>query len=305
MRFAEPPWHGGLAGWRIIGPMGMTVHRLADIEAFKALAGPFLLEREAEHNLLLGILGQLGGSTSNERVTCLVVRHRDGTVVGAVLHAPPYNPVLSQVDDLEAVDALVDSLRAERLPGLLGPSAAAVRFVERWRASTGQHAELEMAQRAFRLDRVLPLAHRASGSWRFGEERDHPLLSRWMRNFQEEALPASSHLEQVEPLVDRWIRRIGRTLYVWEDRDGPVSVVGVGGATPNSIRVGPVYTPPEHRGRGYATALTASASQDQLDRGRRFCTLFTDLANPTSNRIYRAIGYEPVYDMDQYRFVSG
>jgi hypothetical protein len=280
----------------------MRVHRFGDVEAFMALAGRYLLDREAEHNLLLGIVGQLGGSTSGEHVTCLVVTDGDGRVVGAALHAPPYHPVLSQVDDPEAVDALVDSLSAEPLPGLLGPSATAARFVERWGASTGQDAELEMAQRAFRLDRVLPLARRASGSWRFAEERDRPLLSRWMRNFQEEALPASSHLEEVEPLVDRWIRRIGRTLYVWEDGEGPVSVVGVGGATPNSIRVGPVYTPPEHRGRGYATTLTASASQDQLDRGRRFCTLFTDLANPTSNRIYRVIGYEPVYDMDHYRF---
>ena len=56
------------------------------------------------------------------------------------------------------------------------------------------------------------------------------------------------------------------------------------------------------RGHGYATSLTAAASADQLARGRRFCFLFTDLANPTSNAIYRSIGYEPVCDMDQYRF---
>jgi hypothetical protein len=81
-----------------------------------------------------------------------------------------------------------------------------------------------------------------------------------------------------------------------------VSVVGAGGETPNGIRIGPVYTPPEVRNRGYASALTAAASADQLARGRRFCFLFTDLANPTSNKIYQAIGYEPVCDMDQYRF---
>lgn len=287
--------------------MGMTVHRLDDVGAFMELAGPFLLAREAEHNLLLGIVGQLGGvgATVERGSTCVVVTAGDDTVLGAALHAPPYNAVLSKVDDLEVVDALVDSLRGERLPGLVGPNGAAARFVERWQTATGQRAELEMAQRAFRLDRVLPIARVPSGTWRFAEERDQSLLSHWMRDFQEEALPASSHIDQVEPLVDRWIRRIGRTLYLWEDPFRPVSVVAVGGATPNSIRLGPVYTPQAYRGRGYATALTAAASQDQLDRGRRFCTLFTDLANPTSNRIYRAIGYEPVYDMDQYRFVSG
>jgi predicted GNAT family acetyltransferase len=63
-----------------------------------------------------------------------------------------------------------------------------------------------------------------------------------------------------------------------------------------------VYTPPQHRGRGYASALTAAASQDQLDRGHRYCFLFTDLSNPTSNKIYQSIGYEPVCDVDMYRF---
>ena len=57
-------------------------------------------------------------------------------------------------------------------------------------------------------------------------------------------------------------------------------------------------------GQGVARALTAAASQDQLDRGRRFVFLFTDLANPTSNKIYRSIGYEPVCDVDMYRFAD-
>jgi predicted GNAT family acetyltransferase len=64
----------------------------------------------------------------------------------------------------------------------------------------------------------------------------------------------------------------------------------------------PVYTPPALRGRGYASALVAAVSQAQLDAGRRFCFLFTDLANPTSNRIYQDIGYEAVCDVDEYRF---
>jgi predicted GNAT family acetyltransferase len=66
-------------------------------------------------------------------------------------------------------------------------------------------------------------------------------------------------------------------------------------------RVGPVYTPPELRGRGYAGALTAHVSRRILDAGERAC-LYTDLANPTSNKIYAAIGYEPVADFVEYTF---
>jgi predicted GNAT family acetyltransferase len=78
---------------------------------------------------------------------------------------------------------------------------------------------------------------------------------------------------------------------LWADGGGVVSASGWGGPTPNGIRIGPVYTPPALRGRGYATALVAELSQTLLDQGRRFCFLFTDLANPTSNAIYERIGY--------------
>ncbi|HSS37114.1 MAG TPA: GNAT family N-acetyltransferase, partial [Patescibacteria group bacterium] len=72
--------------------------------------------------------------------------------------------------------------------------------------------------------------------------------------------------------------------------------------TPHGARVGPVYTPPARRGRGYASACVAGASQAGLDSGLRFLFLFTDLANPTSNHIYETIGYEPIRDVDIWRF---
>ena len=84
----------------------------------------------------------------------------------------------------------------------------------------------------------------------------------------------------------------------------PVSLACFGGPTPNGIRIGAVYTPPAHRGRGYGTAVTAAVSQLNLDRGRRFCFLYTDLANPTSNAIYQRIGYEPVCDSRELSFAS-
>ena len=68
------------------------------------------------------------------------------------------------------------------------------------------------------------------------------------------------------------------------------------------MRVNAVYTPPGLRGRGYASACVAALSQKLLDEGRRYCFLFTDLANPTSNRIYQAVGYEAVVDVDEYKF---
>jgi len=82
-----------------------------------------------------------------------------------------------------------------------------------------------------------------------------------------------------------------RQVMLWEDGH-TVSLACSGARTPNGSRIGPVYTPPEERGHGYASACVAALSQLQLDQGRRFCFLFTDLANPTSNHIYPMIGYQ-------------
>jgi predicted GNAT family acetyltransferase len=100
-------------------------------------------------------------------------------------------------------------------------------------------------------------------------------------------------------------RRLAQnTLSIWEVDGVAVAMCGHGGRTPNGIRIGPVYTPPEHRGRGYATSLTARVSQRQLDDGRRFCFLYTDRANPTSNAIYERIGYRKVCEAAQLAFES-
>jgi predicted GNAT family acetyltransferase len=94
-----------------------------------------------------------------------------------------------------------------------------------------------------------------------------------------------------------------RALYVWEDGE-PVSMVRVHTEVAGVVRLGPVYTPPARRQRGYATCAVAAASEAALARGAHACMLFTDLANPTSNRIYAAVGYERFADWREYRFAA-
>jgi predicted GNAT family acetyltransferase len=86
--------------------------------------------------------------------------------------------------------------------------------------------------------------------------------------------------------------------------DEPVSFLGVTAPLGGVVRIGPVYTPPEHRARGYASALVAAVSQAALDDGVMICSLYTDLANPTANRIYAAVGYRPVGDFTIYAFAA-
>jgi hypothetical protein len=91
---------------------------------------------------------------------------------------------------------------------------------------------------------------------------------------------------------------------LWEVDGQPVSMAGFSGQTITGIRVNAVFTPPELRGRGYATACVGHLTRNLLDR-YRFCFLFTDQANPVSNHVYAKIGYRPVCDVSQLRFVQG
>jgi predicted GNAT family acetyltransferase len=139
------------------------------------------------------------------------------------------------------------------------------------------------------------------GALRRAKPADRDLLIQWMHAFDVESFGPEAGRRDVAALADELVASGHRKGWVWDD-GGPVSTASTTGQTPNGIRVGAVYTPPEHRGQGYATACVAAVSQAELDVGRRWCFLFTDLANPISNRIYRRIGYEPVRDVDIYRF---
>jgi len=222
--------------------------------------------------------------------------------VAAALMTPPFNVVLSITEDPDAIAAIGRDLGRNRLPvpGVTAPVEIARRFAELWAERHGVAATHDMAERVYRLERVTPPTG-VAGTVRIATPVDRDLLFDWVRAFLVEALEREGESE-AEVLVDSALRTGSRTFYLWEDGGRPVSLAAATGPTPNGIRIGPVYTPPEVRRRGYASAVTAAASQAQLDAGRKFVFLFTDLKNPTSNKIYQAIGYEPVIDIDQWTF---
>ena len=102
--------------------------------------------------------------------------------------------------------------------------------------------------------------------------------------------------------AERVFQATSRRIYFWMVDGQAVCMVGTTGPTPRGIRIGPVYTPAEQRRKGYGSACTAAVSQAMLDEGKAACFLYTDLGNPTSNKIYQEIGYTPVCDADIIRF---
>jgi predicted GNAT family acetyltransferase len=279
--------------------------RVDDADTFLARAGPFLSGREAEHNLALGLIGRL---RVDPRLygfdPTFVVAEDAGTVVGCLLRTPPHGVVLSRFESLEAVDAVAEAVldMHPELPGAVGPTDVVARFASTWARLTGVRPQLGVRQRvhAAAAARELP---RAPGRMREAGPHDIPIVLAWIAAFAAEALGEAAHVEDAEATYRRREADPDGAWLLWDD-GGPVSLAAYGSPTPTGTRVGPVYTPPELRGRGYATSLVAELTAERLATGLAFCFLFTDLANPTSNAIYARIGYEPVADWDQWSFAG-
>jgi predicted GNAT family acetyltransferase len=280
----------------------LEVRRHGDADSFLADAGDFLLAREAEHNLILGLSGRLRiDPRIYGEAPYFAVARKEGEVVAATMRTPPHNLILSEVDDEAALEPLAADANDvfESLTGVVGPKAGVANMAQIWEKRTGQSAKLMLRQRTYCAEQATE-PEGVPGTMRPYEERDRELVLAWMDAFVEEALPEAPPEDSAHWLERRAADPDSGTM-IWEEGE-PVSMGGYGGLTPNGIRIGPIYTPPELRRRGYASALTAAMTRMLLDGGRRFCFLFTDLANPTSNSIYQRIGYRPVTDVDQWSF---
>ena len=277
----------------------MELRRFAEVGEFLDAAGEFLVAREAEHNLIFGVCSNLRETPEAYGTPYMAVVTKSGQVVAAALQTPPFRLILSEIDDRSAIGVLAADVVDRDLPGVMGPPDEVRAFVEERATRGGPAGHLHSSERIFRLRQVRP-PRPVGGHARVAEPRDRELVVAWVNAFMREALGVADPV-QVAADTDRWLAGRGRTLHLWEDGE-LVSLCGVGGPTPHGIRIGPVYTPPAVRGRGYASALVARVSQAALDQGQQFCFLFTDQANPTANHIYQEIGYEVVRDVDSYEF---
>jgi uncharacterized protein len=275
------------------------VHSLASASDFLAGAEPLLLADEARHNLILGLAATIRDHPARYPEWRLWVAERGGRIVGAALRTPPHHLVLARPSDAAALDALVEALD-EELPGVTAALPEADEFATAWSARTGVRPRRERAMRIHAAAKIIAAAG-VTGSARPAFDDERSLVLSWYRSFSAEAVGEPVEDERLQQSVDHAFAASDAGFVVWDD-GGPVSFAGYGGGTPNGVRIGPVYTPPDLRGRGYASALVAGLSQDRLGEGRTFCFLYTDLANPTANRLYARLGYEPVCDAAEIAF---
>ncbi|HYD17103.1 MAG TPA: GNAT family N-acetyltransferase [Patescibacteria group bacterium] len=253
----------------------------------------YLEQREAEHNLILSLARaaeqkQKRGEAIDIRFATLA--NDDGLVCAAV-QTPPHNLVISRAT-MPEIEPLADALaeHGDQFPGIVGPAGEASTFSDRWTAKTGQATVEYMDQIIYSLKQVV-LPPMAEGKMRLATQAEEAQIAAWIFSFSRDALPKAEQVTQAAAAKKAAELIEAQRLMVWDVKGTPVAQAAVSG-TANVARISMVYTPPEARGHGYASAVVAEISQQQLDAGKKMCCLYADARNPVSNSIYRKIGYE-------------
>jgi uncharacterized protein len=283
--------------------MILTTHQNAD--SFLQQTQAALEENEVANNLMLGLALRLKRTPDLYKTPpyFATVSDEAGLILAALM-TPPYPLTLyrHRPDASAAYELVVRDTTANGWPvrAVSGRTPVPEEFAQVWSRITGAGHQVNEKMRAYELRQVIP-PRPTPGCFRLATGADTELLARWLHDFVVEALPHDDPVRAAESAA----RRIhDGELFLWEDEGQPASMAAKARAMVTGIVVNMVYTPPELRGRGYASACVAALSQHLLDAGWQFCALFTDLANPTSNSIYQKIGYRPVCDFDEYGLIQ-
>ena len=273
----------------------MRVERFPTARAFLQAVEPWLLEHEAENGLILGIVNAAAGWPDGGASAYLAAVFDENTPVLVAFRTVPGKLAVSRADVAGAITLLAQDV-ADVCPDVEtigGPEPTSAAFASAVARLWGGHASLGKAMRIHQLSEVQRPVPPPSGQLRKAEAADLVTVISWIQGFLRDIHEPGNGIRQATDRI------AAGEIYLW-DSGGPTSMAASTRKTANGIGVNLVYTPPEHRRRGFATAAVTELSARLLAQGNRFCFLYTDLANPTSNAIYSRIGYVPVCDAGLY-----
>lgn len=271
--------------------MDAVVH--STLESFDAATHDRLAADPVRNTIALTSLDRVRRLPATDNPPILITFHENGEVVGSLVRTPPW-PFQAADLPLTAVDLAV-RIASEidpDAPGVTGPRQRSEAFA----TARGMTFTESLATRLYRLGTLAPPT--VEGSGRMATEADVELLGVWRKSFTAEAVPEAPAEQGIE--VMRTSLRLGNGHALWEHNGTPVAWAAASLPQVGMTRIGPVYTPPEHRRHGYGAAVSAMVSQWALDQGATDVLLFADLTNPISNSIYQRIGYQPLDDWAEF-----
>lgn len=277
----------------------IEVFQIKSAVEFLNLCGKVLYSNEAEYSLMLG-LAEVASRKPDSSGNFYFVK--DGSQIIGSGYITEKNLILSSMPE-EAVRAMADQMYFDKacIPGVVGPVKVTELFAKYWAGVTEQKYSVAMSQKIYKLEKVIP-SRTVGGKIHVAGPEHEELVRDWVYAFSLESLPPHEAVPEAAALFAK--NKIERKeIFLWLDESGKAVCMNASGRpTKNGTSVSAVYTPKELRGRGYASALVAATSQIILDQGKKFCMLYTDVSNPTSNKIYQNIGYNQIATSTHYIF---
>jgi predicted GNAT family acetyltransferase len=276
--------------------MHATWHVGQDWDEFSSVARSFLAAEPERNTLPITVLDAVLAGRFRDGPPSFGWHHDASSIDGAFLVTPPFDLIV--VSEPVAASGLGDQLRTDRfaVPGVNAEPEVAAAFSSTYLA--GENAEVETQMVLYRLEKLVEPPIKASGSSRAAAVADFDLCLDWFNEMRAEVGtgPTGDQSDLVRRRIDDAL------IQLWVSGDEVVSLAGRAPDAAGVARIGPVYTPPQWRRNGFASAVTHACARDAIDAGAKGVVLFTDLANPTSNAIYQTVGFRPIGERVVLRF---
>ncbi len=286
--------------------MNFFVNSYDDPNEYLGLVGELLAQNETKNNLILGLalrLKQDLQAFGETRPLMALVQDDFGNIAAAAVITPPF-PAVVYCEPLNqaALEALVEFLIASerQVSGVNGVDVVSNALARIWQEKTGQAYRSVLRMRAYELRSVVQVEY-PSGGMRLAKPHEAQLAADLHNAMVEEVVSGPRRVATAESQISQIE---SGNVFFWEDAGKVVAVTVANRPQIKGICLSGVYTLPQQRKKGYARALVAEVSKELLHRGYELTNLFTDLSNPTSNKIYQEVGYQPICDYHQYEFVS-
>lgn len=263
---------------------------------FEKKIEPILLEKEDVFSLFLGVLQAI--KAGNYENPFMATIEEEGKILALFQMTPPHPLNLVFVDEIrleEIIDFFIKNMLEHEINfrSIISLKPWAYKVAKKWEIKTDMTHQLLMDQGLYRLNKVNETLEHSPGNWRYAEESDSSIIEKWFNLFESDTGIPISPIENVKKRVAMFLKE--REVFLLEDKGKIVSMMKKSRPTKNGVTVSLVFTPKEKRKKGYARTLVAAVSRELLN-DFSFCVLYTDLMNPTSNKIYREIGYERIAD---------
>lgn len=282
----------------------MKLNLFTQATDFEEKAKPFLLKNEDVYSLFFGVLqGIKAGRYENPM---MVTIEEEGEPIALFQMTPPH-PLNIVIIDETKQDAILTLAVEEflkrdiHIPAVVGLKSNVFAFAEKWNELNQCKAKIVMDQGLYRLDEVDLTLENSPGIWRYAAKEEAPLIEEWFHGFNQDAGLPKAENEEIKKKVAQFLE--GQEVFFWENNGKVVSMMKKARPSDHGVTVSFVYTPPEERRKGYARTMVAACSQELL-KSYDFCVLYTDMLNPTSNKIYQEVGYQKIADSVHLEFVE-